>query len=48
MQTPRPAPASLSALTLVAACALSLGGCAPGSAYNESSAQDRFFDEIAK
>ncbi len=35
-------------LLVLAGCALVLAGCAPGSAYNESSAQDRFFDKIAK
>jgi len=37
-------PAGLSSVLII--CAAALGGCAPGSAYNESAAQDQFFDKI--
>lgn len=47
MQHPGTLSRSLSAYAVLAGCVLVLGACAPGSAYNESSAQDRFFNQIA-
>lgn len=48
MLNPKPFWRTLLPFSVIGGYTLMLAGCAPGSAYNESSAQDRFFDRIGK